>query len=152
MKNSEKKKGAGKLWSVLLIIFGVLVIVALVFVFADAPGRHEIQQLSFRGEFTELNDGTYVGEYNGTKSHLRDTRLEVRISDGEISNVKILKGAIDKEGKPLILKDGKSVQYIFDDVRKKRTLQVDVISGATITSKTHLKALENALEQAMVKQ
>ena len=73
-------------------------------------------------------------------------------NEGEISNVKILKGAIDKEGKPLLLKDGKSVQYIFDDVRKKRTLQVDVISGATITSKTHLKALENALEQAMVKQ
>ncbi|MCB5260364.1 MAG: FMN-binding protein [Candidatus Cloacimonetes bacterium] len=28
---------------------------------------------------------------------------------------------------------------------------MDVISGATLTYKTHLKALENALEQAQVK-
>jgi hypothetical protein len=40
--------------------------------------------------------------------------------------------------------------FRLTDAKKKRTLQVDVISGATLTSKTHLKALENALEQARV--
>jgi uncharacterized protein with FMN-binding domain len=29
-----------------------------------------------------------------------------------------------------------------------QSLQVDVISGATLTSKTHLKALEDALKKA----
>ncbi len=29
-----------------------------------------------------------------------------------------------------------------------KSLQVDAISGATLTSKAHLKALENALKQA----
>lgn len=33
-------------------------------------------------------------------------------------------------------------------VGSSQTLEVDVISGATVTSKAHLKALENALEQA----
>lgn len=151
MKNSKGRKGIGKMWTAILIIFGVLAIVTIVFVFVDAPGRKEIQQLTFSGGFNELNDGTYVGEYKGTKSQLRNTKLEVLIAGGEISDVKIVKGAIDKDGKPVILKNGKSVQNIFDDVKKNRTLQVDVISGATVTCKAHLKALENALEQAMVK-
>ncbi|HEX2958115.1 MAG TPA: FMN-binding protein [Chitinispirillaceae bacterium] len=138
---------------VILVIFGVLAVGGFIAMSIDAPGRKEIQQLSFsNGELPKLNDGTFIGEYTGTKSHLRDTKVEVRISGGEISDVKIVKGALDKEGKPLVMTKGKSIQTIFDDVQKKRTLQVDVISGATLTSKTHLKALENALEQAWVKE
>ncbi len=152
MENSPKNKKPGKIWKVILIIFCALALTCLIAVFADAPGRKEIQQLALSGGFGELKDGTYIGEYIGTKSYVRDTRLEVQISGGEISDVKIVKGAIDKEGKPIIIRNGKSVQDIFNEVKSKRTLQVDVISGATITSKAHLKALENALEQAMVKQ
>ncbi|HHV58206.1 MAG TPA: FMN-binding protein, partial [Firmicutes bacterium] len=37
------------------------------------------------------------------------------------------------------------------EVIKSQSLQVDVISGATLTSKAHLKAVENALEQAEIK-
>jgi uncharacterized protein with FMN-binding domain len=152
MKNSEKGKGINKVWIILIFIFMVLIIGAIVTICADSPGRKEIQQLSFSGEFSKLNDGTYIGEYIGTKSHLRDTKVEVRISGGEISDIKILKGALDKEGKPANLTKGKSIQTIFDDVKAKRTFQVDVISGATVTSKTHLKALENALKQAQAKE
>ncbi|QAT63508.1 FMN-binding protein [Acidilutibacter cellobiosedens] len=39
---------------------------------------------------------------------------------------------------------------MFDNVVKSQTLQVDVINGATLTSKVHLKALENALKQAQM--
>jgi uncharacterized protein with FMN-binding domain len=152
MKRVEKRKGIGKMWVVLLIILGLLAIGAFVAMSIDAPGRKEIQQFTFSGGFSKLNDGTYIGEYIGTKSHLRDTKVEVRISGGEISEIKILKGALDKEGKPANLTKGKSIQNIFDDVKAKRTLQVDVISGATVTSKAHLKALENAIKQARVKE
>jgi uncharacterized protein with FMN-binding domain len=152
MKKSEKKKKTGNRWIIITLIFAFVAIGAFIAMSIDAPGRKEIQQLSFSGEFSKLNDGTYIGEYIGTKSHLRDTKVEVRISGGEISEIKILKGAVDKEGKPANLSKGKSVQNIFDDVKAKRTLQVDVISGATVTSKAHLKALENAIEQARVKE
>jgi uncharacterized protein with FMN-binding domain len=40
---------------------------------------------------------------------------------------------------------------LFRHVIESQSLQVDVISGATLTSKAHLKALENALEQAETK-
>jgi uncharacterized protein with FMN-binding domain len=152
MKNVEKGKKAVKIWIIVTIIFTVMIIAAFVSISIDAPGRKEIQQLSFSGQFSKLNNGTYIGEYIGTKSHLRDTKVEVNISGGEISEIKILKGALDKEGKPANMTKGKNIQNIFDDVKAKRTLQVDVISGATITSKTHLKALENAIEQARVKE
>jgi len=58
---------------------------------------------------------------------------------------------VDKEGKPAKLTGGQSIADLFGDAIKSQTLQVDVISGATLTYKTHLKALENALEQAQVK-
>jgi uncharacterized protein with FMN-binding domain len=37
---------------------------------------------------------------------------------------------------------------LFDRVIEAQSLQVDAISGATLTSKAYLKAVENALEQA----
>jgi len=76
--------------------------------------------------------------------------VKVTISGGEISDIEILKGAVDKEGQPLKIKAGKSIEDLFNEVVESESLQVDVISGATLTSKTHLKALENALEQAKV--
>ena len=149
MKRTVKRKGKRKMWIVILIIVGVIAVGAAGGILADASGRREIKELTFSTlDFKGLRDGTYIGEYIGTKSHSRDTKVEVLISDGEISDVTILKGAVDKEGKPTELTGGKSIDNLFDNAIKSQTLQVDVISGATLTSKAHLKALENALEQA----
>jgi uncharacterized protein with FMN-binding domain len=152
MSNIGKRKGQRKMWIVILIIVVVIAAGALGGILADAPGRREIAEFSFPLiDFKNLRNGTYVGEYKGTKSHSRDTKVEVTISRGEISDVKILKGAVDKEGKPAKLTGGRSIDDLFSNVIKSQTLQVDVISGATLTSKTHLRALENALEQAQEK-
>ncbi|KTD85658.1 FMN-binding protein [Paenibacillus etheri] len=70
---------------------------------------------------------------------------------GQIFDIKILKGALDKNGNLLKLKGGISIGDLFRHVIESQALQVDVISGATLTSKAHLKALENALEQAKTK-
>jgi len=40
------------------------------------------------------------------------------------------------------------VEDLFDNVEKSKSLDVDTISGATLTAKIHLKALENALKKA----
>ncbi|NLO39216.1 MAG: FMN-binding protein [Ruminiclostridium sp.] len=68
-----------------------------------------------------------------------------------MSEIKVIKGALNKEGKPVELTKGMNIFHIFDDVQKSKSLQVDVISGATLTSKVHLKALEDALKQAQSK-
>ncbi|BBB92566.1 MAG TPA: FMN-binding protein [Methylomusa anaerophila] len=152
MSNDTKPKRKIKMWVVLLIIFGVLIVGAAGGFLADAPGRHEIQELVIQDvDFKKLRDGTYEGAYTGTKSHSRDTQVEVTISGGGITAVKILKGALDKTGKPAELTGGLSIEDLFGNVIEAKTLQVDTISGATLTSKAHLKALENALKQAQGK-
>jgi uncharacterized protein with FMN-binding domain len=44
---------------------------------------------------------------------------------------------------------GRKAQYIRNDIIKRQSLQVDVVSGATITSKDILKAVEIALNKGM---
>lgn len=152
MTKTGKGKVSRKMWIVILSIVVVIAVGALGGILADAPGRREIADISLLPlDFKSLRDGTYTGEYKGTKSHFRDTKVEVVVSEGKIIEAKILKGALDKEGKPSKLTGGHSIEDLFNNVIKSHTLQVDVISGATLTSKAHLKALENALEQAQVK-
>ncbi|WP_217492822.1 FMN-binding protein [Bacillus sp. FJAT-27264] len=121
-------------------------------ILSSAPGRREVEELTIGVmDFQKLRDGIYVGEYIGTKDHSRDTKVRARISEGRISDIIILKGALDKQGTPAKLNGGLSIGDLFGKVMKSQSLQVDVISGATLTSKVHLKALENALEQARTK-
>ena len=139
------------MWIVILIVV-IIAAGILAGLLADAPGRREIAGLTFSEvDFENLRNGKFVGEYKGTKSHLRDTKVEVMVSGGDISDIKIIKGAVDKEGKPSKLAGDKSISDLFEKVIESQTLQVDVISGATLTSKTHLKALENAMQQAQEK-
>lgn len=149
MKNTRKRKGKKTM------LIAILIIVVLIFagvsggILVDAPARREIKKLNFgEVDFNDFRDGSYIGEYKGNKSHSRDTKVKVEIKKGKISDITILKGALDKEGNPAKLTGGKSIDDLFDNVVKEQTLQVDVISGATLTSKTHLKALESALKQA----
>lgn len=149
MDNSKKKSWKVKALWILIIIIAIIALVSTVAILADAPSRREIQNLAIGSvDFNKLQDGTYIGEYNGTKSNIRDTQLEVTISGGKITNIKILKGAIDKNGLASKLAGGLSVKDLFDNVEKSKSLDVDTISGATLTAKTHLKALENALKKA----
>ncbi|HNZ08769.1 MAG TPA: FMN-binding protein [Bacillota bacterium] len=152
MNGNKVGKGKVGVWTVVLIVVIGVVAIILVggFVFMW-PGLREVKDLVINDvDFQNLHDGTYVGEYIGIKDHLRDTKIEVVVSGGEISSIKVLKGAIDKEGVPRKLTGGLGVDDLLNVVAVKKTLQVDVITGATLTSKTHLKALENALKQAQV--
>lgn len=149
MSKAEKRKGKKKVWIVILIIVVVIAAGLGGGILFTAPGRRELAELKINDvSFKNLHDGTYIGEYTGTKDHFRDTKVQVTISGGEITDIKILKGSVDKEGKVVELKNGMSIDNLFDNAVKEQSLQVDVISGATLTSKAHLKALENALEKA----
>lgn len=145
--SARRKKRLG--W---LIPVGIVVIIALfgLVVFAmDAPARQEIAEMPI-GEvrFTNLQDGVYTGTYSGTKNELRDVALEVTVQDGSVECVRILRGALDSEGNPAELNGGITAQDFLQTALDAQSLQVDAVSGATLTSKTLLKALENALRQA----
>ncbi|MDX9809144.1 MAG: FMN-binding protein [Sphaerochaetaceae bacterium] len=148
-KHARQKGGRNMWWVVLLIIVAVIAAGLAVGVLLDAPGRKEALDLTFSAiDFKNLKDGTYTGEYQGTKSHMRDTKVEISVSAGNVSDIKILKGAVDTNGKAVKMGKDQTISEVFQNVLQSQSLDVDVISGATITTKTHLKALEQALVQA----
>ena len=143
----KKRKRLG--WLIPVGIICVLALFCLVMISVDAPARKEIADMEIgQVDFTNLKDGTYKGEYTGEKSSTRNVALQVTVRDGAITDVAILRGALDDEGNPVQLNNGVTAQeYLLSAVNAK-SLQIDAVSGATLTSKTLLKALENALQQA----
>lgn len=138
-----------KIRLILLIVLSVAVLGTIIALLADAPERRELQALAIGDvDFTRLQDGTYVGVYARTKGSSRNATVEVTISGGRVTEITILKGALDSDGNSVELTDGRTIDNLFQRVLETESLQVDAISGATLTSKAHLKALENALKQA----
>lgn len=145
VKASRKRK----LWRIPVIILALLVAFALAGFFLDAPSRQEAASLTF-GEidFSRLQDGTFRGSYQGTKGSFRNATVEIVVKDGDITEIRVLNGAVDENGTLLELAEGKSVRDLFNAVLQNESLHVDAISSATLTCNAHLKALENALLQA----
>ena len=151
MVNQGKNKPKCKRRIGWLIAFAVLLViggVGMMVVLADAPARNEIQALEIgQVDFNNLKDGVYTGSFEGTRSSSRNATVAVTIQDGEISAIRVTKGAVDKNGAPVELTSGVTISDLFQRVLDSQSMQVDGISGATLTSKTHLKALESALLQ-----
>lgn len=149
---TPNKRRKFKLRIIFLLIASVAVLgTAFAFLY-DASARKEIQELKIgKIDFARLQDGTYVGKYEGTKGSMRNATVKVTIFGGEIKEITILKGALNHTGNAAKLTDGMTIESLFKTVLEAKSLQVDAISGATLTSKAHLKALENALQQAQKK-
>lgn len=153
MKTDKRNKKKRRWWLIPLILVLVIGAAGAAGAISDAPSRQEVAALSFDDvDFCNLHDGTYVGSFKGTAGSLRDVTLEVAISGGEVSGIRILQGAVDETGTAQDLGGGMSVNDLLSDALQKESLQVDTISGATLTCNAHLKALEDALKQAQTEQ
>ena len=84
-------------------------------------------------DLSKIEDGTYVGKY---KVYPISVEVNVIVNDHAISDIELIK---HDNGK------GKDAEIIPELVIEKQKLQVDVISGASYSSKVILKAIENAL-------
>jgi uncharacterized protein with FMN-binding domain len=99
-------------------------------------------------DFKKLRDGIYTGTYHGSKESFRDAAVEVTVASGAVTKIKVTEGALAGDKQTNEIRKGLSINNLLDNVIKSQSLQVDVISGATLTSNAHLKAVENALKQA----
>lgn len=81
-----------------------------------------------------ITDGTYVGEYSAKPVYVK---VEVLVTEHEITNVKIIEHENGLGGK---------AEKIVDDVISKQSLEVDAVSGATVSSRCIIKAIEKALQ------
>lgn len=153
MKTKARHKKKAGAWRVLLVT--VLIITGLMLggILITAPGRAEIKNLSFSDiDFGRLQDGKFTGYYKGVKDSLRNTGVEVTISSGRIVKINAVGGALAGKKQTDEMNNGKSLEDLFRSVMEQETLQVDVISGATLTSKAYLKAVEDALIKAQAAQ
>ena len=88
-------------------------------------------------DLTTMSDGVYRGNYDVANTPIKVT-LDTTIQSYKIIEIKI----IEHQCSPV----GKKAEKIIDKIIKQQSLDVDVVSGATISSKAILKAVENALQ------
>ncbi|WP_219620963.1 FMN-binding protein [Bacillus sp. V3-13] len=131
---------------------GMLIIILVIFVVTGLGGaliftsgeRREGRSLPITDvDFKQLNDGTYIGKYEGGMYKWRANEVQVTVSSGKVTDIKLLKH-----------KENQSPEFtdkLYNRVIKSQSLQVGTISGATITSKAYLKSVENALDKAQKK-
>ncbi len=104
----------------------------------DGAGRRTVASLKIRPvDFSALTDGVYAGRYDGG---LRwSNSVEVVVQSGRVITIKVLKAILGQAGT-----ERKIVERVVDS----QSLEIDAVSGASLTLKASLKAVENALETA----
>lgn len=84
-------------------------------------------------QLSSVSDGEYKGTY---QSFPIDVEVNVTVVDHKITSIDLIKHVTGQ---------GQSAEGILDEVVKQNSIDVDVISGATYSSKVILQAISNAL-------
>jgi uncharacterized protein with FMN-binding domain len=139
-------KGKGKLkmlgWIIALVVVVVLAVAGGIGWSFITKEHKEARSLPLnKVNFNKLSDGKYHGEYAGGMYKWRTNECDVTVTDGKVSDIQ-LSGTIDPGA------ENTDYKMLYSRVIAKQSLQVDTISGATLTSKAYLQAVENALVQA----
>ena len=90
-------------------------------------------------------DGTYEGTAVGMGGESNPVKVAITLKDGKIADVKI-EGAGETDGIGT-----KAIEAFPEEMIERNTVQVDAISGATITSKAIVEAATAALAEAGLK-
>lgn len=128
-------------WTIVLIVVVILVIGGAIGWMYLTKEHNEAKNLPLNAvNFNKLSDGTFTGSYEGGMYKWRENEVRVTVSSGKVSEIELLKDKWNQ--KP------EYVEELFNRVIEEQSLQVDAISGATLTSKAYLQSVENALLQS----
>lgn len=133
MEQKKKKKKIAR-WIVLGVV-AALVIIAVSFLMMGQGAilGMEIRDVSAQG----IPDGTYTGSFDGYRW---SNTLQVTVSGEQITEIGIVKD------ESVAVPDVSN--KLFAGIIEKQSTAVDAVSGATVSSKAYLKAVQNALEGA----
>jgi uncharacterized protein with FMN-binding domain len=116
---------------IVLIVLGVIVVVALLGLFALTRGMKEIKALQIEGlDISKVPDGVYEGAYAKTRWKYR---VKVTVKGGKIEDIEVIESPADIAGKAAQV------------MRETQSIEVDTVSGASINTRAFQKAVENAL-------
>lgn len=122
---------------VLLILGAVILVVGIgagVFIKMTQEALNQLAKTPINDvDMTDIEDGVYEGSYS---AYPVSVSVTVTVSDHVITDIRITQHD-NGQGKP--------AEAILDDVMDAQTLEVDVIAGATYSSKVILLAIRDAL-------
>ena len=144
-KENVKQKGKG-------IVKGCVIVLMIILAVLAAGGgigwsllskeHREAASLPLNAvDFDMLNDGIYHGVYEGGMYKWRRNECDVTVTNGKVTGIQ-LASTIDPAA------ENTDHEMLYERVTQAQSLQVDTISGATLTSKAYLPCVENALIQA----
>ena len=123
---------------VFLIVGGVILIALAALFFGVTNGLSEGAKVPLDGiDLTGVADGAYTGAYDFKRW---SNTLVVHVEGHAITGIDVEKNV-----------PGAEITDCFDEVRRRvieaQDTRVDTVSGATVTSKAYLKAIENAINR-----
>jgi len=120
----------------LLIIIGAVIIVLAGLFIAVTNGLSEGKKVSINGvDLSKIPDGSYTGTYdfkrwsNTVVVHIKNNRITAIDTEKDVAGSEITNASGE----------------VFRRVIEAQNTTVDAVSGATVTSKAYLKAIEDAL-------
>jgi len=126
-----------KIFKIIVSIFILLLLIAIGGVFFISRGLEPGMNLVINDvELSSLSDGMYNGKYEAGRW---TNEMNITIKDHKIIKIDVVKDV--SFAKPEV------TEVIISRVIEKQNTKVDVVSGATVTSKAYLKAMENALKK-----
>jgi len=144
VKGKPKGRRIAKGCALVLLITVVLVAIGAAIGWSFLAREHrEARSLPLNAvNFDKLKkDGVYHGLYEGGMYGWRYNECDVTVASGRVTAIR-LAGSNDPGG------GNTDHEMLYDRVIEAQSLQVDTISGATLTSKAYLQCVENALLQA----
>lgn len=129
-------KRAGIIIAGVILVFGVIVFV----MFQKMTSKTEeavANQKNVEIDMNAVKDGVYEGSGDGG---MVQVEVEVEVKDHVIAAIHLLKHE-NGEGKP--------AEAMLDEMVKQNTDDVDMVSGATISSKTIRNAVNQALQKGL---
>lgn len=124
-----------RIW-VYVVAIAVIIIAAVGICILSVVGnyRRQVDAISISDvNLTDVPDGVYEGS---CKTLLVSADVKVTVQDHQIKEIELVR---HDHGQ------GSSAEVIPDRILEAQSLEVDIVSGATASSKVILKAVENAL-------
>lgn len=124
-----------RIFKILLSIFLIFVLIIVGGIIYLSRGLESGKSVVVNNvSISALRDGTYNGKY---KAGRWTNEVKLTVKNGKIAAIEVIEDVTFN--KPEVTKE------LFDRIIVKQNLDVEVVSGATATSKAYLKAMEDAL-------
>lgn len=122
---------------IISVCVGIAALLAILLFVVILPNSNyeEVRTMEINNvDLVRLEDGIYHGDYAYSQTNYQ---VDVEIRDHKIADVQIISGGTSDFAK--------SAQGVIDSMIEEQRIDVDVVSGATTSSKAIMKAVENAL-------